>query len=104
MTQTKPSDANLDKCRPEAAGDVISGVFMGPVVLNKCVKFNEPSFNRSRKIPPEAVGGGIFDCLSSTTSDWKQINDVISGVAVDNVGMDVCVKFVDSRSNAFPDI
>ena len=31
-------------------------------------------------------------------------NDVTSGVAVDNVGMDVCVKFGDSRSNGFRDI
>ena len=28
----------------------------------------------------------------------------MSGVAVDNVGMDVCVKFDLSRSNGFPDI
>ena len=31
-------------------------------------------------------------------------SDVISGVAVDNVGVDVPVKFGDSRSNAFRDI
>ena len=31
-------------------------------------------------------------------------NDVISGVAVDNVGMDVPIKFCDSRSNGFLDI
>ena len=31
-------------------------------------------------------------------------NDVISGMTVDNVGMDVHVKFGDSRSNGFRDI
>ena len=31
-------------------------------------------------------------------------NDVISGVAVDNVGVDVHIKFGDSRSNRFRDI
>ena len=31
-------------------------------------------------------------------------NDVISGAAVDNVGMDVPVKVGDSRSNDFRDI
>ena len=31
-------------------------------------------------------------------------NDVISGVAVDNVGVDVHIKFCDSRSNRFQDI
>ena len=31
-------------------------------------------------------------------------NDVISGVAVNNAGVDVPIKFGDSRSNGFPDI
>jgi hypothetical protein len=31
-------------------------------------------------------------------------NDVMSGVAVDNVGVDVHIKFGDSRSNRFRDI
>ena len=31
-------------------------------------------------------------------------NDVLSGVAVDNVGMDVRLKLGDSRSNGFRDI
>ena len=31
-------------------------------------------------------------------------NDVISGPAVGNVGMDVLIKFGDSRSNGFRDI
>ena len=31
-------------------------------------------------------------------------NDVISGVAVDNVGVDVHIKFGDSRSNRFRDV
>ena len=31
-------------------------------------------------------------------------NDVISGVAVENVGMDVPIKFGDSRSNGFRNI
>ena len=47
--------------RPEDVGDVISGMFVGPVVLHKCVKFHDPNLNGSQEIPPEAVGGGIFD-------------------------------------------
>ena len=31
-------------------------------------------------------------------------NDVISGVAIDNVGVDVSIKFGDSKSNRFRDI
>ena len=50
--------------RPEAAGDVISGMFVGLLVLDTFVKFRDPSLNRPRAIPPEAVGGGIFDSFS----------------------------------------
>ena len=56
--------------RPEAAGDVICGMFVGPVVRNKYVKFHDTSLNDSREIPPEAVGGGIFDGFPNT-SDRK---------------------------------
>ena len=56
--------------RPKAAGNVISGI-LGPIVLDKCVKFRDPSLNRSQEIPHEATGGGIFDSLSPITSDRK---------------------------------
>ena len=46
---------------PKAASDVISGRFVRPVVLDKCVKFLDPSLNRSQEISPAAVRGGIFD-------------------------------------------
>ena len=53
----------------EAAGDIISSRFVAPFVLNKHVQFHDPSLNRSREIRPEAVGGGIFDCVFPITSD-----------------------------------
>ena len=37
--------------RLEAAGDVISDVFVEPVVLDECVKFHDPSLNSSRETP-----------------------------------------------------
>ena len=49
--------------RLEAAGDVISGRFVGLVVLDKPVKLHDPSLNCSSEIPLEAVGGDIFDCF-----------------------------------------
>ena len=49
--------------RPKAASDVISGKFVGPIVLDKYVKFHDPSLNYSREIPPDAVGDDIFDCF-----------------------------------------
>ena len=54
--------------RPEEASDVIPSRFVGPADLDKRVKSNDPSLNRSREIPPEAVGGGILDCFSLITS------------------------------------
>ena len=45
--------------RLEAAGDVISGTFVGPIVPDKSVKCRDPSLNRSQEIPPEAIRGGI---------------------------------------------
>ena len=54
--------------------------------------------NRSRETSPEAVGGGIFDPFCPCNF-WQEVeNDIISGMAVDNV------KFSDSRSNGFQDI
>ena len=72
-------------------------MFVGPIVLDKC-KISWSSLNRFRDIPPEAVGGDIFDSFFALTSDQKY-NDVISGVTVDNVGVDVRVKFDNSRLN-----
>ena len=87
---------NLDKCRSEAAGGIISGLFVGPIVLDMFVKFHDPSLNHSREIPPEAVRGGVFDCFPYNFRPEAD-SDVISDVAVYNVDMDVGVKFDDSR-------
>ena len=80
--------------QPEAASDVISGMFVGLIVLDKLLKFHGHSLSHSREIPPEAVGGGIFDSFFHYTF-WPEVdNGVISGVAVDNVGVNVHVKFI----------
>ena len=57
--------------RTEAASDVISGVFVRPVVFDKSLKFHDPSLNRSGKILPKAVLIGIFDSFYLITSDHK---------------------------------
>ena len=58
--------------QPEAISDVIHCAFVGPIVLDKCVKFRGTSLNHSREIPPEAVVGGIFDSsFFVIISDWK---------------------------------
>ena len=55
--------------RPEAASDAVSSRVVEPIVLDKWVKFNGPSLNRSIKISPEAAGGGIFDICFAITAD-----------------------------------
>ena len=67
------------------------------------VNFDDPSLNSFREIPPESIGGGIFDFFPFNFRPEVD-NDVISGLTVDNVGTDVPVKFSDSRSNGFRDI
>ena len=53
----------------------------------------------------KAVGCGSFRRFSNLDKCRPEAaNDVISGAAVDNVGMDVCVQFGYSRSNSFRDI
>ena len=47
--------------RLEAASDVISGVFVGPIIFDISVRFRGPIIFRSREIIPEAVGSGVFE-------------------------------------------
>ena len=71
---------------------------MSRIVLEKSVKCRDRCLNHSREIPPQAVGSGIFDSFSLYFRPEVD-NDVISSVTVDYVGLDVRVKFGDSRSN-----
>ena len=59
---------------------------MRPLVRDKPVKCHDPSLNRFREIPPEAIRGGIFDFFPHNFQPDVG-NDVISSMAVDNVGM-----------------
>ena len=87
--------------RPEWAVDAISGRFMGPLVLAKRVKFHDSGLDwiwfKFHPKPSEAVYSTVFPYNFRTEVD----NDVISGIAVDNVGVDVTIKFADSSSNGF---
>ena len=73
---------------------------MGPVVPDKVVKFRAAHLNRSREIPSEAVVGDIFNGFSRP----EVVVDVLSSVDVKRLGVDVRVKFGDSRSNSSRDI
>ena len=85
-----------------SSSDVTSGLVVGPVVLDKRVKFPDLRLNRSREILPETVGGCIFDAFSRKLPT-KSSGDIV-GVAVEYVRMDVHVKFGDSGSNRCRDI
>ena len=85
--------------RPEAASDVISDMFVKPILLDTCAKFHDLCLNRSPEMSPEAVGGGSFDSFFRCSFLLEVDNDLISGVAVDYIKMDVHAKLGDSRSN-----
>ena len=49
-------------CSPPAAtSDVISGAFVWTIFPNEHVQFRDHHLNRTREIPPEAIGGSIFN-------------------------------------------
>ena len=56
---------------------------VGPIVPHKCGKFGDPRINRSQEIPPEAIGGGIFDSFCRDNFRPEVSSDVISGIAVE---------------------
>ena len=50
-------------------------------------------------MPPEAVGGGIFRDFFRYSFRPEVVYDLISGLVLGHVSIDVRVKFGDSRSN-----
>ena len=60
------------------------------------VKFGDPRSHRSREIPHEVVGDGIFDAIQLPTGSSYE---VICGENVAQAGMDVPVKVGDSSSH-----
>ena len=89
---------------PEAVSDVISGRFTRLIVPNKCANFvisAQTILDKFHPKPSEAVFSTVFFRYNFQP---KIDNDVIFGLAVDYVGMDVLVKFGDFRSNGSWDI
>ena len=69
-------------------------------VPDKSVKFYDPRLNRSSEIRPKAVGCGIFCRFSYLDKCQSDVaSHVISGVGVDQVGVEVRAKFDASRLN-----
>ena len=55
---------------------------MGPLVLDKQGKYDDPSLNHSREIPPETTSDTAFSTVFLYNFRTKVDNDVISGIAV----------------------
>ena len=70
----------------------------------KRVKFCDPCRNHSREIPPEAVGGGIFDGCFRDNFRPEVASDVISGANVEQFSCEVRAKLCESMSNRSRDI
>ena len=57
------------------------------------------------QIRPKAVRGVIFGLFSNVDNFRQEVSsDVMSGVVVDPMGVKVCVKFGEFRSNRLRDI
>ena len=67
------------------------------------MKFRDPCLNRSREVPPKAVGSGICSFFRYKFRPDVEY-DVISGMVIDHVGMHPRVQFGDSRSKRSRDI
>ena len=68
--------------RGKQTSDVICGGFVGPIVHNERVKLRDHHLNRSRKIPPEAVGGCIFDRLKRNANAFLPLDEATASRAV----------------------
>ena len=63
-------------------------------------KSGDPRLNHSREIPPEVVGGGgILNSFFRDNFLREVVSGVMSGLAVEWVGMDAPIRFGESRSN-----
>ena len=74
------------------------GRFVKLAVLGECVKIRDSCLNRYPDIRREAVGGGSFDRFVNFDNCQPEVaSDVISGTAIQNVGMDILANFGDSK-------
>ena len=84
--------------RLEAARDVISGKFLRQSNVDKDVKLCDPQLNHSQEIRPIATRDAFSVFLCDNVRS-EVASDVTSGVVVDWVVPDVCVKLGDTSSN-----
>ena len=76
----------------------MSGSFVRPIARDKHVKFGDPRLKTSREISPKP-SHVAFSRVFGDSFRPEVVSDVISGMAAEQFGVDVPVKFGDSRSN-----
>ena len=84
--------------------DVISSRFGPPTIPDKCEKLRDRGLSDSLETPNETVGGGIFGGVFRANFRREVVSDVLSDLTLECVGMNVPVKFCESRSNRSRDI
>ena len=91
--------SNLDKCRPEADGDVISGVALDYVGADVHAGFGDSSLNRGRIIRlfvrSDPFCALFVQYLITFSSRRETASGVISGMFVRPVVLDKFVKLHD---------
>ena len=86
--------------RPEVDSDVVSGIFMRQMFSDKAMKLGDHlSVKPLPEIGLKVVWYGILQVVFAITSYLKQLVNVIFSAAIEKGGLDVRVKFGDSRSN-----
>ena len=73
--------------------------FITQIVPNNVVNFGGSELNHFREMQLQVVDNGISTCSIYNNFRPKVASDVISGMVVALVGMDVRVNFCDNKSN-----
>ena len=97
-------ELRFDKCRPEAAGDVISSRFVRAIALDRHVKARDRCLTVLEKFHQKPLRAVFADSVFRYNFRPEVDNEDISGIVIERVGIDVHVKFGDSRSDSSPNI
>ena len=85
--------------RAETANDVISSMFVGLIVCDKRVDFCNPRLNLSRENSTQSSHMRHFRPFFNYDNCQLEVaSDIVSGLFVGPTGVEVHVKFCDSRS------
>ena len=99
--------SSFDKCRPKAAGDVMSGVAVDYVGMDVNIKVGDSTLNRGliiRLFADRTRLRNLMQYLTEFCSREEAASDVISGRFVKLIVRDKSIKFCDPRKNIYEGI